>query len=415
MQEIILQEPTAIQATLEITPPACNGTNDGLANVSISGGTPPYSYLWANTETTSSIGNLSPGPVAVTVTDSNGCTWEANEVVEEPLPIALSATIVDVTCPEGKDGSVDLTIENAAGAVEILWSNGQSGEDLTGIPSGAYSVDVVDENSCTASLDVNVQEPAAPFIDILAEDISCSGLRDGNLLVLSPIDDGYTYSLDGENFTDFPEFSSLEEGAYTLVIKDGVDCLFEVPFGIQDAPEALVATNPSPDTIIQLGQTVELEAFPYPTVTTLNWVEDPTLSCTECLTTLASPLETTIYTVQVATADGCTDEVNVTVLVKKEDDLFIPNGFSPNADGNNDRFTVFAGQSVVQIDYLRVFNRWGGMVFEQTDFLPNDPNFGWDGWFNGQPLTSDVYVYLLQVTYLDGRQEVFKGDITLVR
>jgi gliding motility-associated-like protein len=101
--------------------------------------------------------------------------------------------------------------------------------------------------------------------------------------------------------------------------------------------------------------------------------------------------------------------------VEKRRRIFLPDAFSPNGDGNNDTFTVFADQEVAIVNHLRIFNRWGGMVFERTDFAPNNPALGWDGLLDGQPLNTAVFVYSLAVTYRDGRTEWLTGEMVLMR
>ena len=64
---------------------------------------------------------------------------------------------------------------------------------------------------------------------------------------------------------------------------------------------------------------------------------------------------------------------------------------------------------------MEIFNRWGDKVYEQLNFAPNDENFGWDGKFRGQYVNPDVFVYRIEVKYLDERTEVFRGDLTILR
>jgi gliding motility-associated-like protein len=106
----------------------------------------------------------------------------------------------------------------------------------------------------------------------------------------------------------------------------------------------------------------------------------------------------------------------VKVQVIQDLPAFIPNVFSPNGDGVNDGFTIFGGPAIDEVESLRVFHRWGGMVFENENFQPNDPRLGWDGRSgNGQMLNPAVFVFFARVRYLDGAVEEFAGDVTLVK
>jgi hypothetical protein len=81
----------------------------------------------------------------------------------------------------------------------------------------------------------------------------------------------------------------------------------------------------------------------------------------------------------------------------------------------NDIFTVFSGQGVAMINEFKIFDRWGNAVYEGGPFPPNDPTFGWNGQLHGQPMNPAVFVYYVEVEFVDGRKEVLKGDVTLVK
>lgn len=103
------------------------------------------------------------------------------------------------------------------------------------------------------------------------------------------------------------------------------------------------------------------------------------------------------------------------MLIDKDVNIFIPNIFSPNGDNINDRFTLFADDRVVKIHELKIFDRWGELMYQNYDFAPNDPNLGWDGTFRGKTVNPAVFVYYFVVEYIDGSKQLYKGDITLVR
>jgi gliding motility-associated-like protein len=115
------------------------------------------------------------------------------------------------------------------------------------------------------------------------------------------------------------------------------------------------------------------------------------------------------------TTTFCKAADNVFVTVSKERKVFIPNAITPNGDGANDGLLIFGGLGIREVKSFRVFTRTGSLVFEQSGFQPNDPAHAWPGDFNGQPLNSGVYVYLVEIEFLDGLTEIFKGDVTLLR
>jgi gliding motility-associated-like protein len=128
-----------------------------------------------------------------------------------------------------------------------------------------------------------------------------------------------------------------------------------------------------------------------------------------------SPYYTTTYEIQAVDENGCTAINEVTISVKKPRAVYIPNAFSPNGDGDNEKFTVYAGGEVVQVNYLRIFSRWGELLFENDNFGPNDERLGWDGYFKGDVVQSGVYVYVAEVLFVDGEALLFKGDLTVLK
>ncbi|TXB57033.1 T9SS type B sorting domain-containing protein, partial [Phaeodactylibacter luteus] len=111
----------------------------------------------------------------------------------------------------------------------------------------------------------------------------------------------------------------------------------------------------------------------------------------------------------------CTASDELNVFVDRRGNVFLPNVFSPNGDGANDVFFVNASPRVLQVDALQVFSRWGEPVFEAFNFPPNDPQFGWDGTYRGQPLNSAVFVVQVTVSYIDGAAETFSQEVILMK
>jgi gliding motility-associated-like protein len=120
------------------------------------------------------------------------------------------------------------------------------------------------------------------------------------------------------------------------------------------------------------------------------------------------------FEVYVVDALGCIGENSITVKVLKPRRIYVPTGFTPNDDNNNDILLVHGQESAKILDF-RVFDRWGEMVFQSKDFTPNDVTAGWDGTFRDKPMLPDVYVWVLEVEYLDGYKEVLHGQSTIIR
>ncbi len=170
------------------------------------------------------------------------------------------------------------------------------------------------------------------------------------------------------------------------------------------------------DTTIRIGASVLLEAEITGTGT-LDFVWSPVdgLSCITCPDPLANPLDTITYTLAVTDANGCTAEESVTIRVNEECRVRIPNAFTPNGDGSNDRFRPIMDPCVKTVLLWKLVNRWGQTVFEQINFSAIDPMLGWDGVWDGKPHPSDVLVWLAEFEFYDGRREVKNGEVSLIR
>jgi len=94
--------------------------------------------------------------------------------------------------------------------------------------------------------------------------------------------------------------------------------------------------------------------------------------------------------------------------------VFFPNAFSPDGDGSNDYFSIYSGFDVEEVISFQVFDRWGGLVFSNQNFQPNDDLIGWNGFVNGKKVDSGVYVYYAEILFKDGLVEQFVGDVTVV-
>jgi gliding motility-associated-like protein len=139
------------------------------------------------------------------------------------------------------------------------------------------------------------------------------------------------------------------------------------------------------------------------------------LSCTNCLTPFASPIKTTDYILKAENDGTCVSEDSIRItVIGTSGNFFIPNTFSPNGDGSNDRFIV-RGRGLNIIPSIAIFNRWGQVVFEKRNFAPNDAASGWDGTFNGKPAPSDVYIYTIQILCDNSTLIPYHGNVTLIR
>jgi gliding motility-associated-like protein len=166
---------------------------------------------------------------------------------------------------------------------------------------------------------------------------------------------------------------------------------------------------------LSVGNSVPLHATLSPDITGIKWQPVTGLSCSNCATPVASPRQTTTYTVYATNEGGCIGQDKMTIFVFCDNaNLFMPDLFSPNGDGQNDSFYP-RGRGLFTIKTLRIFNRWGEVVFERSGFRPNEELMGWNGQHNGQPAPTGVYVYTIGVVCENGAQMNYGGNVMLLR
>lgn len=146
-----------------------------------------------------------------------------------------------------------------------------------------------------------------------------------------------------------------------------------------------------------------------------QWMPSDGVACPTCPVTEVTPEQTTAYTIVATNAAGCNISTQWTATVTFRGNFFIPNAFSPNGDGVNDRFSIFPGKGIDSIRALRIFDRWGNMVFERKKCTGPDAGCNWDGTFGGREATAGVYLYSLIVDYTDEVSENVRGQVVLVR
>ena len=169
------------------------------------------------------------------------------------------------------------------------------------------------------------------------------------------------------------------------------------------------------DKTINVGTTIDLVPVISADVTRVSWSPTGSIFRNNYPAITVKPRETTVYTVDVTNAGGCMarDQLRVTVLCN-DANVFIPNTFSPNNDGANDVFYP-RGRGLFSIKSMKIFNRWGEIVYERNDFMPNDANAGWNGTYKGKPLSPDVYVYIVEVMCDNNTVLPLKGNVALLK
>ncbi len=429
--------PALLPGNVVATPVNCYGGNDGFILVEPVGGTPPYNFNWydpvgllimTNSGPSSTVTNLSAGVYTVIITDVNNCTIAPFPItLNEPIQALTTDTIAvsDASCYLSNDGTITVVPAGGTPSYTYQWdgnANGQTTQTALNLSNGTYAVTITDANGCSIIESATVNQPSALQATAVSDSTVCFGDASGSIAI--PTTQGgvppYLYSIDGINFYPDTLFSGLESGNYTIYVEDANGCQFMLSEYLYGPPEILLEIfSTAVDNVIIMGDSTTLN--PQSNIDLMDstlvftWTPPNDLSCTDCLNPVASPFETTTYTLTVEDTTACSATNEITITVDKQRHFFVPNVFTPNGDNINDIFYPFGSPSISNVRKMLVYDRWGELMFQNENFSPDSPTNGWDGTFKGLDMDAGVFVYYIEIEFLDGLVEEFTGDVTLVR
>ena len=367
-----------------------------------------------------------PGQYTLQLTDdANGCisTATVEVIINDELPTVIIAPPAVLTCEQSLvllDGSassqgVNLTYQWSS-PDGFLLGTGASLFDSTSV-AGTYTLAITDTlTGCVGSAEVTVTQDGLPIVglEVAAIGPACVGNSFGSISVDDVLGGTppYNYALNGGILGPFSFFEDLPPGTYELEVQDANGCSWTETVLLTEPQDLIVDLGP--DLEVQLGDSLRLKPQTNRPVTSWQWIADQ-LSANAAFEPVVRPTQTEFILLTVVDENGCTATDTLRIFVDKDRDVFIPTAFSPDGIGENERFTIYAGDEVVTIQSLRIFSRWGNMVFERQNFSPNDPNLGWDGTLWGEPLNAAVFVYYAEILFTDGKSELITGDVILLR
>ena len=315
-----------------------------------------------------------------TVFDITNWLWQINNDTfsNNQIPPNFSGNSNDIPL------TVTLTVTNDKGCEETIEK-----EVNIGVPLDYQNQVFNCEKQETTTLSVNT---------VLATDMVTYSWEPANAII------------SGQN-TGMPTVDLNLSTVFYFTATDSDGCIYEDSITVMnDGFDLMLNATASPDTIVN-GATSQLEVTGND-LATFEWLPNSTLDDNMISNPIASPEETTEYTVVVGDNNGCFDTIVVLVVVInlecEEPFLFMPNAFSPNGDGENDVLYV-EGNTIDEME-LVIYNRWGQKVFESFD-----KSVGWDGYFDGELLEPDVYGYYLKINCFNGDEFFKKGNINLIR
>ncbi|MEO6330625.1 MAG: PKD domain-containing protein, partial [Ginsengibacter sp.] len=353
--------------------------------------------------------------IQLTATNSSGCIAATNKIVQA-YPVPVVTIVSDTIVCSGN--SINLFVN---GAATYSWSPSidlscTNCANPTAKPDSAVKYVVVGTSvdGCVAPDSISIAVKFPFKIQVSKKDTLCAGkstvlsASGGEKYIWSPSTGLNNPVLAG------PIATPLQTTNYSVIASDNRGCYSDtgyVPIKVYPIP----VVNAGDDKTINVGKTIELLPVISSDVTSVNWSPTSGIFRNSYPGISVNPKESVEYTVEVSNTGGCLarDRVTVNVLCNNAN-VFTPNTFSPNADGVNDIFYP-RGSGVFLVKILKIFNRWGEVVFEKSNIYANDIASGWDGTAKGQKLLPDVFIYIMDIVCDNNTTLTFKGNIALVR
>lgn len=402
--------PLGMTLTMNHTDAICNGSCDGTAGVIVNSGIAPYSFLWGNGSTNSTVNNLCTGNFFVSVTDAIGCTTQGSVIVSQPVSIIVNPASLSISCNGLSDGMAFFSQTNAVLPYSVLWSTGGTTDTLYNLFAGYYSLTLTDANGCIDTAGVTVTEPTMLSLVVNATGESCPGV--GNGMVTANPSGGtspYFYNWNNPPGQSASSLTNLPQDYYDVIVTDVNGCTITGGDSVLLSPLFLVDADG--DTTLINGEMTELIVHASGGGNYIYaWSPDITVLNPYSFNPTVKPVVTTTYTVLVTDpSTGCFNTDSVIVIVLPTSYLYVPNAFSPNGDGINDIFECKKGEAV-SISEVQIYNRWGQVVYRQ-------PEDAWNGNAPDEhPCSVGVYAYCIWYK-IEGDASTYRqvGNVTLVR
>ena len=405
---VFVDQPNEFDVSLASSDISCFGLNDGTIDLTINGGTAPYTInlngQLFNTQDAYVFDNLAVNNYELSIVDQEGCSYNSEVLISQPDSINIMSTSVNSTCFGLPYGALSFNINGGVTPYQYLITT----SDETIIASSSisdsvfynssplfadqYTISIVDENSCSDSVLVTITEPNEIVIEHVVTNESCPNASDGEILTsVSNFQDSYDLFWQSDNLSGETN-NGLSAGEYVLTVVDNFNCVKVDTVVIMSAYELEFDLNISMPSCSYINDG-ELEVLfdglqDYSSVlNSINYSEQTEGSINH----LYNQFGNGDYTLTIAYNSNCTFDTTFSVVTNDGFDCIVPDPtFSPNSDGINDGFSPV--QYFDEAVELIIFNRWGEKVFQEKS---NNPT--WDGTnYDGEALPSADYYYIIK-------------------
>ncbi|HRX29138.1 MAG TPA: gliding motility-associated C-terminal domain-containing protein [Saprospiraceae bacterium] len=346
------------------------------------------------------------GQYFANLSTSSGCDSILSLTLKHFPEVSYQVNI-NASCADSDTGNVTVSPEGN----NLAWA------ELNGVPSdnfsfqnlnaGTYVLSVIDINGCRSDSMIIVDNYQFNEVDLEVLDNICADDSVGSIASQNP---EYLISTNLDSIFS-NEIMNLLSGNYTIYIKTSEGCLFDTSVMVMSIDSVSVMLPP--DVTIDYGDSYQIIPTITGNITNFTWSPVSGLDCGDCPTPLATPDQSTQYLLTVTSEMGCVTSDYFNIFITPS--VIFPNIFSPNSDGNNDIFFLNSSGDILIVE-MKIFDRWGDLVFNNENFLSNDSTQGWDGTFNGKKVESGVYSGF--VKYLLGPNsefQILKFDVTVIK
>ncbi|MCC7222491.1 MAG: choice-of-anchor L domain-containing protein [Chitinophagales bacterium] len=305
-----VSEPAPVSAAITPMPASCAGQNDGMLNVTASGGIPGYTYDWSDPALSgANPSGVAPGSYSVTITDTNGCTAVASATITAPTALSVALAATPAPCSGLPGGALSATASGGTPNYTFTWSDATlSGASPNQVSAGTYTVTATDASGCTAQANATVTEPTELNLTVTPTNITCNGAANGQLLAeATGGTPGYTYTWSG-GLPPIANPTGVNGGSYTVTVTDANGCTAVTPSVVGQPNPLNIVLTPTPVSCNgsnngSIATTVTGGTPSY----SFNWnnglppVEDP------------SGLVPGNYAVTVTDGNGCSAQANISI------------------------------------------------------------------------------------------------------
>lgn len=273
--------------------------------------------------------------------------------------------------------------------------------------SGTYTQNLVNTEGCDSIINITIKN--ATGLKLTTTNSTCYGRGDGSIKVVGNAT-GFKLLVNGEEKA-FSFLTRMIEGTYRIQLQSAGGCGIDTTVTLTEPPYNRITIGR--DTIhIPFGKTATLTAAPIGNFVPVRWEWTPpqAVSCYTCPKVTTELTYSTLLTVIAEDAKGCLTSATIDVFIDKKDGLYIPNAFNPDKEG----YSVFGTEYVKIIHSMRIYDRWGELVFQATEFKP-DGSVTWDGSFRGKQMNTGAFVVTVDVEFKTGERKSISSDLLLAR